>query len=70
MGGPSFKTEIDHKKVYESYLDKIKGLGSVASYVSRQYFYDELSDEYGYTAQTIKKIINKFNKKKPANVHC
>jgi len=64
MGGKSFHTEIQHKKVWTRYEELIKECGELASSITRSWFHQKISDEMGYSIVTVRKIINTFAKVK------
>jgi hypothetical protein len=64
MGGPSFHKEQEHQRVKDRYEEMLKEEGpEKAPYLSMGYWYDKLSDEFGYSVVSVRKIINKYPKK-------
>jgi hypothetical protein len=62
MGGPSFKTEKDHKDVFDRYERMIKEYGEMAKEIRKSTFHKRISDETGYSEVAVRTIINSYEK--------
>jgi len=62
MGGPSFKTEKDHKDVFDRYERMIKDYGDMAKDIKKSTYHKRISDETGYSEISVRSIINGYGK--------
>ena len=70
MGGPSFKTEKDHKTVRDLFDKKLKDRedeahekGYATSDVKRGTLHREIADETGYSEVAVRMIVNGYYNK-------
>jgi len=62
MGGPSFKTEKDHKEVWDHYVRLLAEYGDDAKYIKRSVFHQKIADLTCYSEISVRTIINNHEK--------